>query len=113
MAVDERRNNERVALKKAVIFGLDKPPAHWAYITDISDEGLFIKTNIIYRAGTQLYITLKDEEGAEQQMTGEVMRAKKIPPAFAAEGMSGMGVKLISYDAKLLELLKVKGQRSK
>ncbi len=107
MSQDDKRHSKRIGFQAAVLFGLEKPPCHWAYITNISDTGIFIKTNLVFKAGKKLYVTVKDDKG-DYEMEGMVMRAKKIPPAFAREGKSGMGVELIRYDEDLLALYREK-----
>lgn len=97
MSNDEKRHKERWKFKRAVLFGPDKPPKHWAYITNISNDGIFIKTNMVFSSGTELHIIIKEKDGNDCVMTGEVMRASKIPPAFSSEGKSGMGIKLTAY----------------
>ena len=108
MTTDEKRNSERVGFNKPILFGQEKPPTKWAYIVDISEKGLFIKTNIVYPEGTVLYLTIKDEHGVDHELVGEVMRSRKIPPAFYKEGLSGMGINLLACEEDLLELYKKK-----
>ena len=107
MSQGEKRQSKRIGFQAAVLFGPEKPPRHWACITNISDTGIFIKTNLVFKEGKKLYITVKDGKG-DYEMEGTVMRAKKIPPAFAREGMSGMGVELSKYDEDLLALYREK-----
>ncbi len=102
MGSEEKRHNERLKLQRAVLFGTEKPPRHWAYITNISGEGIFIKTNMVFRSGTKLHIIIKEKD-QNHEMTGEVMRANKVPPAFSSEGMSGMGIKLIKFNKEVME----------
>ena len=94
MSNEEKRHNERLKFQRAVLFGTEKPPRHWAYISNISSDGIFIKTNMVFRSGTELHIIIKEKDGNDCEMTGEVMRANKIPPAFSYEGKSGMGIRL-------------------
>ena len=104
MTTDEKRKSERIEFHKPILFGQEKPPTKWAYIIDISEKGLFIKTNIVYSEGTVLYLTVKDNKGVDHEMVGEVMRSRKIPPAFYKEGISGMGINLLTYEEEFLEL---------
>lgn len=108
MTIDEKRKSERVGFNKPILFGPRKPPTKWAYIIDISEKGIFIKTNIIYPEGTVLYLTIKDDHGVDHELVGEVMRSKKIPPAFYKEGISGMGINLLTYDKSFLEVYRKK-----
>ena len=104
MTTDEKRKSERIGFHKPILFGQEKPPTKWAYIVDISEKGLFIKTNIVYAEGTVLYLTVKDDGGVDHEMVGEVMRSRKIPPAFYKDGISGMGINLLAYEEELLEI---------
>jgi len=104
MTDDEKRRSKRIEFPNPILFGDEKPPEKWAYIIDISERGLFIKTNIVYPAGTVLYLLLKDKKGIEHEMVGEVMRSKKIPPAFYKEGVSGMGINLLTYEEEFLRV---------
>ncbi|MDH3974507.1 MAG: PilZ domain-containing protein [Deltaproteobacteria bacterium] len=113
MAIDEKRTSERIGFNKPILFGLERPPAKWAYIIDISEKGLFIKTNIIYPEGTVLYLTIKDEKGVDHELVGEVMRFRKIPPAFYKEGLSGMGINLLTYEEEFLEVYRKKLEEEK
>ena len=112
MSQNDKRHSKRIGFQAAVLFGLEKPPRHWAYITNISDTGIFIKTNLIFPAGKKLYVTVKDDKG-DYEMEGTIMRAEKIPPAFAREGESGMGVELVRYDEDLLEIYRKKLEAEK
>ena len=113
MSDENKRQSKRVGLQRAVLFGPEKPPKHWAYITNISDKGIFIKTSIVYPESTVIYITIKDEGGVDHEMVGEVMRTKKIPPAFYREGVSGMGVHLLVFEEEFLDLYRQKMENEK
>lgn len=113
MSIDEKRKSERVGYHKPILFGLEKPPTKWAYIIDISEKGLFIKTNIVYPEGTVLYLIIKDDKGVNHELVGEVMRSRKIPPAFYKEGLSGMGINLLSFEDDFLKVYRKKLEEEK
>lgn len=107
MSSSNKRDSKRIGYQKPVLFGTEKPPKNWAYITDISDAGLFIKTNIVYQEGKNIHITVKDD-GVDHEMEGVVMRFKKVPPAQGWQERSGMGIKLTSFDSEFLKNYRAK-----
>jgi hypothetical protein len=57
-------------------------PQHIGYTEDISREGLFIKSNVVFKSGTPLSIELKLAESNVVSLSGIVKWAKVVSPSM-------------------------------
>ncbi len=64
--MEEKRTSERVSYKKPVEFGLvrfgppPEPPKYKGYLVDLSDGGVFIKTDRVFKQGIKLTLEIKN-----------------------------------------------------
>ncbi len=103
----EKRFSKRVAFRNVVRFGPKNPPEFTSFLLDLSDTGVCIKTNNIFRPGTKLYLSI-EVDGRAYGAEGVVMWAKKAPPGLVRHVKNGMGVKFTKVDEELIELYKKK-----
>jgi Tfp pilus assembly protein PilZ len=99
----EKRDNRRLDKRLFVKFG-EQRPEHIGFTGDVSNTGLFIKSNTIFRPGTLLHVELSLPDETVIRLNARVMWAKKVPPNLMRfVKKSGMGVQLTgrnsSYEA--------------
>jgi Tfp pilus assembly protein PilZ len=105
----EKRDSRRVAFRNVVRFGPNDPPAFTSFATDLSETGLCIKTNNIFRPGTKLYIII-EFEGNPFKCEGVVMWAKKAPPQLVRHVKNGMGIEFTDVDYELIKVYMAKNK---
>ena len=111
--MEEKRTSERVSYKKPVEFGLvrfgppPEPPKYKGYLVDLSDGGVFIKTDRVFKQGIKLTLEIKDN-GNCYKMEGTVSNAKRVPPALANTVKSGMGILIENPHPELLRIYRDK-----
>ena len=109
----DKRKSPRVDYEKPVEFGLVRfgpppdPPKYNGHVVDLSEDGLFIKTDRIFRAGIKLTIEIMDGDRSFK-MEGTVANAKMVPPAMAHKIKAGMGIVIANPDPDLLEIYRAK-----
>ncbi|GMR04510.1 MAG: PilZ domain-containing protein [Thermodesulfobacteriota bacterium] len=98
----KRRISKRLAFRHNIRYGPTNPPEHVSFITDLSDTGVYIKTNKVFRPGTKLYLVI--ETGHKSyKAEGVVVWAKKAPTHLIQHTKSGMGIKFTSVDQALVD----------
>ena len=111
--MEEKRKSERVRYQKPVEFGLVRfgpppdPPKYKGYVVDISEDGLFIETNRVFKGGIKLSLEIKDG-GKCFKMDATVVNANKLPPGFSNKVKSGMGLMIQNPDSELLRIYREK-----
>jgi len=105
----EKRGQGRAKRRVMVRFGIQKADRA-AFTRDLSETGLFIKSNRVFKPGTTLQIemTFPDRTFA---MWARVAWAKKVPPALAHVLECGMGVCFISPETDWIEYVRGFSQR--
>lgn len=109
----EKRKSKRLDYKKPVEFGLVRfgpppdPPKYKGYVVDMSDSGLFIKTDRVFKTGIKLDIEIQDGDKC-YKVEGTVASSNKVPPALANTVKSGMGIIIANHDPELLRIYKDK-----
>ncbi len=109
----DRRINKRVALRPTVKsgtvkYGLDKPPSIFTtFVTDLSETGICIEANTIFKPGTKIYLTVFINESSFDA-EGVVAWAKKPQPGIISVVKNGMGIEFTSVDKGLLDICKEK-----
>lgn len=70
----------------------------FAYIRDISETGIFIRTNQPEEPGTILNLRFKPDDGVRQllQLEGEVIWVNRLRPGHPDNINPGMGVRFVS-----------------
>jgi type IV pilus assembly protein PilZ len=78
----------------------------FAYITDISETGIFIRTTTPEKAGTQLNLRFRLGDASPQiEVEGEVIWVNPYRPGSMDNLHPGMGVKFIDLDDELKDRL--------
>lgn len=72
-------------------------------LSNLSESGLFIRTNRSFAPGTVIDIELVMPDGKKSLLKGNVVRAIKTPLALLK---NGMGVELVEKDATYINFLK-------
>ena len=102
-----KRSNKRVALRTTIKFGLEKPPTHTSFVTDLSLTGVCIQANRVFKPGSKLFLTVFiDNKSFEAE--GVVTWAKKAPPAMVRLTRNGMGIEFTRADQGLIDICKNK-----
>ena len=72
----------------------------FAYISDLSETGIFIRTNTPELPGTQLNLRFMPDDGNRQllQLEGEVIWVNELRPENPDNINPGMGVKFVGLD---------------
>lgn len=92
-AARDRRSTPRFAAQLEVRFG-EQGLDRLAPVGNISEGGLFIQTNEIYKTGTRLWLSIELGD-TTVQLTGEVMWAIRVPEHQTDYMEHGMGVQLL------------------
>ena len=107
----ERREWHRVLVDLEVDYG-NADNFLFAYIRDISETGIFIRTNAPEEPGTLLNLRFKPNDGVRQllQLEGEVLWVNGLRPGDADNINPGMGVQFVGLTAenrfRLVEYIK-------
>ena len=93
----EKRDINRRLKRLTVKFG-DDTPVHVGFTGDISNTGIFLKTNKIYPLNTVLIIELHTPDDTIIEFQGKVMWGKTVPPGLAYTAKKvGMGIKIMKF----------------
>jgi uncharacterized protein (TIGR02266 family) len=76
----------------------------FAYITDISATGIFVRTTTPEEPGTHLNLRLSADEG-RLEVEGEVIWVNPYRPGTPDNLHPGMGIRFINLDSELRDLL--------
>ncbi len=92
-AIKDRRPCRRTRSRLLVRFGTSVPDKT-GFSKNISESGLFIHTNQVFRPGTTLQLSV---EFPDRVLTfwGRVMWAKQVPPQLAHLLDCGMGIRFL------------------
>jgi len=107
----DRRDWQRVLVDLEVDYG-NADNFLFAYISDISETGIFIRTNSPEAPGTRLNLRFMPDDGNRQmlQLEGEVIWVNNLRPKSPDNLNPGMGVKFVSLDResrhRLVEYIK-------
>ena len=100
--MSDKRDSRRIPFRVMVDYGPKDPPTNRSFATDLSDTGLCIKTNKVFKPGIELYMNIEIEETVYKAY-GVIMWAKVVPPRLVRVVKNGMGVKFIYMDPGLLK----------
>ncbi len=104
MVRKEQRKIPRKRFHVKVKYGT-KILEHTGYTTDISPDGIGIKTNRVYRPGTEVLICI-ELDGDTLLARGEVRWARQVPQLLVNHTRCGMEIKLTSFNKRYLDFLK-------
>ena len=93
----ERRTHERVMVDIEVDYRADDTFL-FAYVTDISAMGIFIRTNDPEAPGTLLNLRFTPPGGEPLELEGEVMWINPLHPTELENRNPGMGVQFVRLD---------------
>ncbi len=105
------KSSKRVPFRFTVKYGPHEPPEHLSFTDNVSESGIHIKTNKVFRPGTKIYMIITANEGTVKA-EGIVKWAKKAPPSFARHVKIGMGIEFTKVDKDLLEIYFKKKDRT-
>ena len=95
--------NKRVPFRVIVRYGPERPPKFNSFITDFSDTGVYLKTNRVFKPGTNLLMTI-EVEGVSYDCEGIVSWSKKVPRGMERFSKSGMGIRFSTLPKELLDI---------
>lgn len=99
----EKRISPRVSIRSTVFYGTSKETPHTAFMVDMSDTGICIKTNNVFRPGTKVFMKIATKD-RDYMAEGVVAWAKRVPPRLATLVKNGMGVRFTTIDRDLIKL---------
>ena len=88
----EQRHKKRLSVK----FGYDKLE-HSGYTSDVSSQGFFLESRIVYKAGVELNFELTTRNGEIILIGGRVQWAKKGAMRHNHIMKSGMGIYILKF----------------
>jgi curved DNA-binding protein CbpA len=90
----EKRKLARIPKRLSVRFGTSQLQ-HAGFTEDLSPEGMFIKSQVVFKPGTPLLIEVKLSQSKVVSLKGVVKWAKSVPPALIRyTKKAGFGVHL-------------------
>jgi Tfp pilus assembly protein PilZ len=99
--------NKRVPFRVLVRYGPENPPKYNSFITDFSDTGVYLKTNTVFRPGTDLFLTV-EVDGTKYECKGIVSWSKRVPRGMERTAKNGMGIKFTILPEALSALYEAK-----
>ncbi len=106
---DDRRRAPRVLVNVEVDYA-GEDNYLFAYITDISETGIFVRTTTPESPGTHLNLRFKPDAGGPIEVEGQVIWVNPYRPGAADNLHPGMGIRFVELEAdmkdRLLELVR-------
>jgi Tfp pilus assembly protein PilZ len=99
--------NKRVHYRVIVRYGTTRPLEYRSFIANISDTGVYLRTNRVLKPGTLLLMTI-ETNGENFHCEGFVRWARKVPPGLERIARCGMGIKFTKVPEGLLEIYRSK-----
>jgi type IV pilus assembly protein PilZ len=93
-AAPERRSHERVLVNFEVDYQCDDTFLY-AYVTDLSAMGIFIRTKDPHAPGTRLNLHFRTPSGVDLDLEAQVMWVNPVRPGATENLNPGMGVQFI------------------
>ena len=100
----ERRGAPRVLVDLEVDYASEENYL-FAYITDISATGIFVRTTTPEAPGTQLNLRFSSEHAGHIEVEGEVIWVNPYRPGAPDNLHPGMGIRFLSLDNELRDRL--------
>jgi len=105
VAPSERRAAPRVLVDLEVDYASEDNYL-FAYITDISETGIFVRTTSPEQPGTHLNLRFSpDDAGPEIEIEGEVIWVNPYRPGVPDNLHPGMGIRFVALDDELRDRL--------
>lgn len=77
----------------------------FAYITDISATGIFVRTTTPELPGTRLHLRLSAEDGGSIEVEGDVIWINPYRPGTPDNLDPGMGIRFVNLDSEVRDRL--------
>lgn len=87
-----RRSKQRAAKRLVVRYGTETPD-QTAFTQNLSDGGMYVRTDSVLPVGTELMVEIQTEDGTFA-LRGVIAWAKKVPANLAHLLHAGMGIQL-------------------
>jgi uncharacterized protein (TIGR02266 family) len=100
----ERRRAPRMLIDLEVDYASEENYL-FAYITDISATGIFVRTTTPEAPGTQLNLRFSSEHAGSIEVEGEVIWVNPYRPGTPDNLHPGMGIRFLSLDNELRDRL--------
>jgi Tfp pilus assembly protein PilZ len=94
--VSDSRQEQRRKKRLSVKFGHDKLE-HLGYLSDVSSQGFFVESRIVYKSGVILNVELKTRDNKIILIEGRVQWSKKGAPRLNHIMKSGMGIFILKF----------------
>jgi len=101
---DERRRSPRVLVDLEVDCASEDNYL-FAYITDISATGIFVRTTTPEQPGTHLNLRLSSDDAEALELEGEVIWVNPYRPTTPDNLHPGMGIRFVNLDNELRDRL--------
>ena len=108
MDKSNKRISKRVIFRSVVKYGPTTPPEHTSFVVDLSDTGVCIKTNKVFKPGTKLHLNFELDEKTTCRAIGIVQWAKTAQGELARIAKTGMGIRFTHMEKELLALYRKK-----
>ncbi len=102
--MEDKRINERLHLKRSVIYGVTNPPNKIGFAKDISKEGMFITSRHMLEVGTHLHFAIKNGFNNFFTAEGVVVRSDGRGCSIRKDDGYGLGIKFTDGHDDLKEL---------
>ncbi len=96
--MEEKRESERLYLKRTVIYEMSDPPGYIVFGKDISKKGMLITSRHMLGEGTRLHFTIRDEENRFFKTEGVVVRVDERSHIIDMGGRYNIGIEFIDMD---------------
>jgi uncharacterized protein (TIGR02266 family) len=100
----ERRRSPRMLVDVEVDYASEENYL-FAYITDISATGIFVRTTTPEEPGTQLNLRFTSDQVGHLEVEGEVIWVNPYRPGTPDNLHPGMGIRFLSIDNELRDRL--------
>jgi uncharacterized protein (TIGR02266 family) len=101
---DKRRRAPRMLVDLEVDYASEENYL-FAYITDISATGIFVRTTTPEAPGTHLNLRFASEHSGHLEVEGEVIWVNPYRPGIPDNLHPGMGIRFVSIDNELRDRL--------
>jgi hypothetical protein len=98
------RFKERAPKRVLVRYGLAGPERS-AFTKNVSESGLFLQTNLVFKPGTTIQVLLQFPD-CEFSMWARVVWAKRVPPELAHVLQCGMGLCFVDPNPEWLRFFR-------
>jgi len=100
----DRRRSPRVLVDLEVDYALEENYL-FAYITDISATGIFVRTTTPEAPGTHLNVRFTPDDSGPIELEGEVIWVNPFRPGNSDNLHPGMGIRFVGLDDDMRSLL--------